>query len=55
MKIIRGRKQSWVVKRITINLAKGEVSTLDEYCEKKGVGQTDIIRRLIRSLEVRED
>ncbi|MCC5639797.1 ribbon-helix-helix protein, CopG family [Nostoc sp. CHAB 5844] len=44
--------KKWAVKRLTINLATSEMEKLEEYCQKTGRPATDVIRELIRSLEV---
>ncbi|MBD2303863.1 MULTISPECIES: CopG family transcriptional regulator [Nostocales] len=44
--------KKWAVKRLTINLATSEMEKLEKYCQKTGRPATDVIRELIRSLEV---
>ena len=44
--------KQWVVKRLTINLAKQEAEKLEIYCQKTGRPVTDVIRELVRTLEV---
>ncbi|MBD2303725.1 CopG family transcriptional regulator [Nostoc sp. FACHB-87] len=44
--------KKWVVKRLTINLTSGEAENLDKYCSTTGRPATDVIRELIRSLNV---
>ncbi len=51
---IQAQSRAWAVKRITVNLAKVEVSKLEAYCKKNGVEQNATIRKLIRSLENEE-
>jgi hypothetical protein len=45
-------KKKWAVKRLTINLTTEEMMKLDHYCALTGRPATDIIRELLRSLEV---
>jgi predicted DNA-binding protein len=45
-------KKKWAVKRLTINLTTEEMKKLDDYCALTGRPATDIIRELLRSLEV---
>ncbi|MEJ1937497.1 CopG family transcriptional regulator, partial [Nostoc sp. NIES-2111] len=45
--------KKWSVKRITVNLASTEVETLETYCQTTGRPATDVIRELIRTLELR--
>ncbi|WP_224095958.1 CopG family transcriptional regulator [Nostoc sp. MS1] len=45
--------KKWATKRITINLASTEVETLENYCTATGRPATDVIRELIRTLELR--
>ncbi|MEH2391438.1 MAG: CopG family transcriptional regulator [Nostoc sp.] len=44
--------KKWAVKRMTINLASTESEKLERYCTITGRPATDVIRQLIRSLEV---
>ncbi|MEH1836101.1 MAG: CopG family transcriptional regulator [Nostoc sp.] len=44
--------KKWAIKRITINLASTESEKLERYCASTGRLATDVIRELIRSLEV---
>jgi hypothetical protein len=44
--------KKWAIKRITINLASTESEKLERYCAITGRPATDVIRELIRSLEV---
>ncbi|MEH2464327.1 CopG family transcriptional regulator [Nostoc sp.] len=44
--------KKWAVKRMTINLASTESEKLEQYCAITGRPATDVIRELIRSLEV---
>lgn len=44
--------KKWTIKRITINLASTESEKLERYCAITGRPATDVIRELIRSLEV---
>ncbi|MEH2119244.1 CopG family transcriptional regulator [Nostoc sp.] len=44
--------KKWAVKRMTINLASTESEKLERYCAITGRPATDVIRELIRSLEV---
>jgi hypothetical protein len=44
--------KKWAVKRITINLTKSEAEKLSDYCALTGRPATDVIRELIRSVEV---
>lgn len=44
--------KKWAVKRMTINLTSSESEKLERYCAITGRPATDVIRELIRSLEV---
>ncbi|MBD2302856.1 CopG family transcriptional regulator [Nostoc sp. FACHB-190] len=44
--------KKWAVKRITINLATSEMEKLEKYCQTTGRPATDVIRELIRSLQI---
>ncbi|WP_193200840.1 ribbon-helix-helix protein, CopG family [Nostoc sp. MG11] len=44
--------KKWAVKRLTINLTTSEAEKIEQYCEMTGRPATDVIRELIRSLEV---
>ncbi len=44
--------KKWAVKRITINLTDSEAKNLEKYCQTTGRPATDVIRELIRSLEI---
>ncbi|MBW4566014.1 MAG: CopG family transcriptional regulator [Mojavia pulchra JT2-VF2] len=44
--------KKWAVKRITLNLTASEMKYLEEYCQRTGRPATDVIRELIRSLEI---
>ncbi|MFW9258998.1 CopG family transcriptional regulator [Nostoc sp. KVJ20] len=44
--------KKWAVKRLTVNLTSTEAQKLEEYCAKTGRPATDVIRELLRSLEV---
>ncbi len=44
--------KKWAVKRITVNLAAQEAEILEKYCEKTGRPATDVIRELIRGLQI---
>ncbi|MBW4690057.1 MAG: CopG family transcriptional regulator [Komarekiella atlantica HA4396-MV6] len=46
--------KKWAVKRLTINLATSEAEKLEQYCTVTGRPATDVIRELLRSLEVEE-
>ncbi|WP_341529978.1 ribbon-helix-helix protein, CopG family [Nostoc sp. UHCC 0302] len=46
--------KKWAVKRLTINLAVSEAEKLEQYCAMTGRPATDVIRELLRSLEVEE-
>lgn len=45
--------KKWAVKRITVNLASAEATTLKNYCNQTGRPATDVIRELIRNLPVK--
>ncbi|MBW4606266.1 MAG: CopG family transcriptional regulator [Hassallia sp. WJT32-NPBG1] len=47
--------KKWAVKRITVNLATQEAEKLERYCQITGRPATDVIRELIRGLQVTED
>lgn len=44
--------KKWAVKRITLNLASTEAQLLQKYCEQTGRPATDVVRELIRGLEI---
>ncbi|YAF96446.1 MAG: CopG family transcriptional regulator [Nodularia sp. CChRGM 3473] len=44
--------KKWAVKRLTVNLTSGEREKLERYCAMTGRPATDVIRELLRSLEV---
>ncbi|MDZ8189493.1 MAG: CopG family transcriptional regulator [Nostoc sp. ChiSLP02] len=44
--------KKWAVKRLTVNLTKTETEKLEKYCAQTGRPATDVIRELLRSLEV---
>ncbi|WP_392530495.1 CopG family transcriptional regulator [Nostoc sp. C117] len=44
--------KKWAVKRLTVNLTSTETQKLQQYCAKTGRPATDVIRELLRSLEV---
>ncbi|WP_225894394.1 ribbon-helix-helix protein, CopG family [Atlanticothrix silvestris] len=46
--------KKWAVKRLTINLTTSEAEIIKQYCAMTGRPATDVIRELIRSLEVEE-
>ena len=45
-------KKKWAVKRLTVNLTTEEMKKLEHYCTLTGRPATDVIRELLRSLEV---
>jgi hypothetical protein len=45
-------KKKWAVKRLTVNLTTEEMNKLESYCALTGRPATDVIRELLRSLEV---
>ncbi|MEH2128051.1 CopG family transcriptional regulator [Nostoc sp.] len=45
-------KKKWAVKRLTVNLTTEEMKKLEQYCTLTGRPATDVIRELLRSLEV---
>ena len=45
-------KKKWAVKRMTLNLASTEAEKLQKYCDETGRPATDVIRELIRGLEL---
>ncbi|MBN3957414.1 CopG family transcriptional regulator [Nostoc sp. NMS8] len=45
-------KKKWAVKRLTVNLTTEEMKKLECYCALTGRPATDVIRELLRSLEV---
>jgi len=47
--------KKWAVKRLTVNLTSGEREKLERYCAMTGRPATDVIRELLRSLEVEEE
>ncbi|MBD2525154.1 MULTISPECIES: ribbon-helix-helix protein, CopG family [unclassified Nostoc] len=44
--------KKWAVKRLTVNLTAEEMKKLEHYCALTGRPATDVIRELLRSLEV---
>ncbi|MEA5503833.1 ribbon-helix-helix protein, CopG family [Halotia wernerae UHCC 0503] len=44
--------KKWAVKRLTVNLTSSEAEKLEQYCASTGRPATDVIRELLRSLEV---
>ncbi|ODH02106.1 CopG family transcriptional regulator [Nostoc sp. KVJ20] len=44
--------KKWAVKRLTVNLTSVEAEKLEQYCACTGRPATDVIRELLRSLEV---
>ncbi len=44
--------KKWAVKRLTVNLTTEEMKKLECYCSLTGRPATDVIRELLRSLEV---
>ncbi len=46
--------KKWAVKRITVNLATQEAEKLEKYCQQTGRPATDVIRELIRGLQISE-
>ncbi|KAB8332266.1 CopG family transcriptional regulator [Scytonema tolypothrichoides VB-61278] len=44
--------KKWAVKRITLNLASTEAEKLQKYCDQTGRPATDVVRELIRGLEL---
>ncbi|AVH62237.1 CopG family transcriptional regulator [Nostoc sp. 'Peltigera membranacea cyanobiont' 213] len=44
--------KKWAVKRLTVNLTTEEMKKLENYCALTGRPATDVIRELLRSLEV---
>ncbi|MEJ6487736.1 CopG family transcriptional regulator [Nostoc punctiforme UO1] len=44
--------KKWAVKRLTVNLTSTERQKLSQYCAKTGRPINDVIRELLRSLEV---
>jgi predicted DNA-binding protein len=47
--------KKWAVKRITVNLATQEAEKLEKYCQQTGRPATDVIRELIRGLQISDD
>ncbi|BDI20427.1 hypothetical protein ANSO36C_62290 [Nostoc cf. commune SO-36] len=45
-------KKKWAVKRLTVNLTTEEMKKLESYCVLTGRPATDVIRELLRTLEV---
>lgn len=50
--IVMTMNKKWAVKRITVNLTSSEAFKLDEYCRQTGRPATDVIRELIRGLQL---
>ncbi|MBD2562844.1 CopG family transcriptional regulator [Nostoc sp. UIC 10607] len=44
--------KKWAVKRLTINLTTEEMKKLESYCALTGRPATDVVRELLRTLEV---
>lgn len=44
--------KKWAVKRLTINLTSEEMKKLERYCALTGRPATDVVRELLRALEV---
>ncbi len=44
--------KKWAVKRLTVNLTSIETQKLSQYCAKTGRPINDVIRELLRSLNV---
>ncbi|MEH1936542.1 MAG: CopG family transcriptional regulator [Nostoc sp.] len=44
--------KKWAVKRLTINLTTEEMKKLECYCALTGRPATDVVRELLRTLEV---
>ncbi len=44
--------KKWAVKRLTVNLTTEEMKKLERYCALTGRPATDVIRELLRTLEV---
>ncbi|MEH1942090.1 MAG: ribbon-helix-helix protein, CopG family [Nostoc sp.] len=44
--------KKWAVKRLTVNLTTEEMKKLERYCASTGRPATDVIRELLRTLEV---
>lgn len=44
--------KKWAVKRLTVNLTTEEMKKLQSYCASTGRPATDVIRELLRTLEV---
>ncbi|MGJ5630076.1 CopG family transcriptional regulator [Nostoc edaphicum] len=44
--------KKWAVKRLTVNLTIEEMKKLECYCALTGRPATDVIRELLRTLEV---
>ncbi|WP_341524520.1 CopG family transcriptional regulator [Nostoc sp. UHCC 0302] len=44
--------KKWAVKRLTVNLTVEEIKKLEGYCANTGRPATDVIRELLRSLDV---
>jgi hypothetical protein len=44
--------KKWAVKRLTVNLTTEEMMKLEQYCALTGRPATDVIRELLRTLEV---
>ncbi|MEH2425179.1 MAG: CopG family transcriptional regulator [Nostoc sp.] len=44
--------KKWAVKRLTINLTNEEMKKLERYCAFTGRPTTDVVRGLLRALEV---
>ncbi|MEA5601891.1 CopG family transcriptional regulator [Nostoc sp. UHCC 0252] len=46
--------KKWAVKRLTVNLTTEEMKKLEQYCALTGRPATDVIRELLRTLEVND-
>ncbi|MBN3884446.1 MAG: CopG family transcriptional regulator [Nostoc sp.] len=44
--------KKWAVKRLTVNLTTEEMKKLECYCASTGRPATDVIRELLRTLQV---
>ncbi|MCW5315709.1 CopG family transcriptional regulator [Nostoc sp. KVJ3] len=44
--------KKWAVKRLTVNLTTEEMKKLECYCALTGRPATDVVRELLRTLEV---
>ncbi|MBD0390236.1 MAG: CopG family transcriptional regulator [Nostoc sp. C3-bin3] len=46
--------KKWAVKRLTVNLTTEEMNKLKSYCALTGRPATDVVRELLRTLEVED-